>query len=148
MVEGEHLPRSDHASRYLSSSRLVDGLPRATAFTRAEGDTCPISVNWLEQLKEPDRESEIGRVREALAPKLTMTKRGRIVVLNVGDAIAAVEDTSSCVISFVHEPEEGDDSHAGIHGYPDEDKEQELLISTTLKRLIAADDVYLALPSP
>lgn len=145
-MDGELLPSSDHVAHYCSSTRLDDDaeLPRATAFTRAEGDTRAPSGIWLEYLGAADRPAEIAQARVVAGARLTLRVSGRLVVLNVGDAMTAVA-AKGHDISFVHKPEDGYESHAEIHGFPEAGSEQELLISAVLKKLVTRDDVYPAL---
>ncbi len=147
-MDGELLPKSDHVARYCSNNKLDDDkIPRATAFTRAEGDTRDPSGNWLEHLDAPDLRAAIEQLRPVVAKKITIRPSGRFVVMNVGVAIEAVAGTTGHAISFVHRPEGDDPSHAQVEGYPEAGSEEELRIGVALKKLVTSHDVYPGIPT-
>ena len=142
------MPESDHIARYCSNNKLDnDKLPRATAFTHAEGDTRDPSGNWLEYLDAPDLWAAIEQLRPVVAKKITIRQSGRFVVMNVGVAIEAVATTTGRAIAFVHKPEDNDQSHAQVEGYPEAGSEEELRIGVALKKLVTSHDVYPGVPT-
>lgn len=83
-----------------------------------------LSVNWLEFLRQPSRPSEIVEIQRILSLKMkSVSRNSRIAVLNVGQAIAAVNEVlqGRLPITVRHDPAsvEGkwdDPSHSGIYG--------------------------------
>lgn len=83
-----------------------------------------LSVNWLEFLGKPSRPLEIAEIQRILSLKLkSVSRNSRIVVLNVGQAIAAVNKAvqGRLAIAVRHDPAsfEGkwdDPSHSCIYG--------------------------------
>lgn len=78
-----------------------------------------LSVNWLECFDLQDREAQITQVRQVI--RLTLQATAKIAVLNVGGIIDRVHRNSDRVLAVLHEPEQDDPSHSGIHGYRHED---------------------------
>ena len=102
------------------------------AFQRRPNETYA-SVNWLERLNEPDRRTSIVALRRVLAAKIDLGASGKLAVLSVA-AISRLDE-----LQARHKPEEADDSHAGICGYP-EDREDDLDVALELSMLI--DEVF------
>ena len=120
MTAGDLIPDDDHVSRYCSPSRVVNGLPSAASFRLSAKDE-GLSVNWPEFFQNLDCEQALERIRQALHAKLTLKPEGRLAVLNVGAAKAAVARAGRAAglgggagICVVHRPEPGDPSHAEI----------------------------------
>ncbi len=78
-----------------------------------------LSVNWLEYFDLRDREAQITQVRQVI--RLTLQATAKIAVLNVGGILDRVHRNSDRVLAVLHEPEQDDPSHSGIHGYRHED---------------------------
>jgi hypothetical protein len=128
-LRGDSVPEADHVSRYCPKRHIDEGRITGAAFQlrgateRREAETY-ISVNWLELLCLPDRESEIAEVRRVLGNKLSMHKRDKIVVGLVGKIIENVFSGTrpdSRQLRVTHEPEVDDPSHSGIRGLREDD---------------------------
>ena len=122
-MHGDSVPGADHVSRYCPRKHIDGDRVTGTAFQlrgateRRQAETY-LSVNWLELLRLPNREAEIAEVRRVFGNKLKIHKRDKIVVGLVGEIIENVFSGSpdSRRRRVVHEPEEDDPSHSGIHG--------------------------------
>lgn len=77
-----------------------------------------LSVNWLEWFPHRDRPDQLQALRALLAGKLRIRASQRLGVLNVGRMREHVRTTATDRrnVRVLHEPESGDESHAGIHG--------------------------------
>ena len=129
MAHGDPLPGSDHVARYCRPQLVDDsGRPKVEAFQRRPNEIYA-SVNWLECLNEPDRRASIAALRRVLAKKIDLGASGKLAVLSVG-AISRLGE-----LRARHKPEDDDDSHAGICGYP-EDHEDDLDVALELSMLI------------
>jgi len=98
----------------------------ATAFMLREGEEF-LSVNWLKELKCPDRAGEVRALQDLYARKMTRVGAGaRIAILNVGTLRTEVENESPARrrLRVLHEPIIPEDpSHAGIYDIPYDDRE-------------------------
>lgn len=146
-MKGDPVPDQHHVSRYCSRSRLTEnGEVTAAAFQLTPGkEQEHISVNWLEFLELPDRQSEIAEIRRVLAAKgLTLRRTGRIAILRVGEVLDFVrtEAPDSRNLQILHEPEQDDPSHSGIFGLglgPENDLIADLLAQTVGETHSAAE---------
>jgi len=133
-MKGDPVPTEDHISRYCSPSKCTEeGEVTGTAFQFSMPHEY-LSVNWLEYLQQANRQDEIQEVRRVLSSKLTLSSKGKIAVLNVGDIINNVFKNSPDhkILNISHEPEENDPSHSGIYGF----KHDDLLISYLIAEVI------------
>ncbi len=119
-MKGDRLPEQDHISRYCAPTTAPDGQPTAASFMLRPADP-GLSVNWLEYFDLSDQPAQIAQVRQTIG--LTLRANGKFAVLNVGEVIDHVEknDPNGRVLDVLHEPQEEDESHAGIYGYGIED---------------------------
>lgn len=116
MVPMEPIPGSDHVTRHCGPKRLDENdWPTAEAFYRDEGEKS-ISVNWLEETGADTLNNRLDAVRAELASYRTIRKSHRLAMLNVGDALAALQREKQLAVGFRHEPEPGKPTHSGIHG--------------------------------
>lgn len=122
-MKGQAIPDSDHVARYCKPVTVENGEILATAFMVRSSDEY-LSVNWLEELKRPDRTSEIRDLQELYGRKLQVRAAARIAILNVGIVRARVEqDTPNRrVLRVLHDPEPNDPSHSGIYDIPYDDE--------------------------
>ncbi len=122
-MKGQAVPDSNHVARYCRASSVDSGEIQATAFMMRENEPY-LSVNWLEELKRPDRKDEIRELQLLYSRKLRVCATARIAVLNVGAVRIKVEHESvdGRLLSITHEPESDDPSHAGIYGIPHDDE--------------------------
>ncbi len=124
---------SDHVSRYCKPRSLSPstGLPTGASFMLRDDETY-LSVNWLEYLKKTSRVQEIEEVRRIFAKKFNVASTGMFAVVNVGNTRNFVKNESndSRQLQFIHEPEDNDPSHSGIHGISHQD-------NLTIAQLIA-----------
>ena len=133
-MKGEPVPTEDHISRYCSPTKCTEkGIVTGTAFQFSKPHEY-LSVNWLEYLQQANRQDKIQEVRRVLSSKLTLSSKGKIAVLNVGDIIKHVfkKSPDNRVLNILHEPEENDPSHSGIYGF----KHDDLLISYLIAEAI------------
>ena len=140
-MKNQVIPNSDHVARHCKASTAPDGEIQATAFLLREGEEF-LSVNWLEELKCPDRTSEVRALQNLYARKMTRVGAGaRIAILNVGRIVTKVENdgVDKRVLRVLHEPEPDDPSHAGIFGISYDDREivAELIVQEVLKSYAA-----------
>jgi hypothetical protein len=140
-MKDQRIPDSDHVARHCKTSTAPDGEIQATAFFLREGEEY-LSVNWLEELKCPDRTSEVRALQDLYTRKMTRVGAGaRIAILNVGRLVTKVENESidRRQLRVLHEPEPDDPSHAGIFGISYDDREivAELIAQEVLENYLA-----------
>lgn len=135
-MKGQAIPDSDHVARYCKASTIENGEVQPTAFMLRVGEEY-LSVNWLEILTCPDRNSEIIALRGLYSSKLTVGPTARIAILNVGAFRTKVAQESPDMrqLRVLHEPIIPEDpSHSGIYGIPsDGDIIAELIAQTILE---------------
>lgn len=119
-MSGDPLPDEDHISRYCKFKSLVNDQPSGASFMLRTDDEF-LSVNWLEYFGLKDCQEQMSQVRQNI--RLNLAPRAKFAVLNVGNVINYVRENGpdNRVLSVLHEPEEDDPSHSGIHGYGFED---------------------------
>ncbi|MGH9427179.1 MAG: hypothetical protein ACRD2L_12855, partial [Terriglobia bacterium] len=132
------IPDSDHIARYCKTFTAPDGEIQATAFMLREGEES-LSVNWLEELKCPDRSSEVRALQILYRKKMSRVGTGaRIAILNVGVVRTKVqrESPDGRLLRVLHDPEEPDDpSHSGIYELrPDNELVAELIAQVVLEK--------------
>jgi hypothetical protein len=136
-MKGQEVPDSDHVARYCKPSTLEGDEVQATAFMLRAGEEY-ISVNWLENLNYPDRDSEIRSLQSLYSRKLNVGSAARIAILNVGTFRAKVTNESPDMrqLHVLHEPLLPEDpSHSGIYGVSDDDEMiAELIAQTVLEK--------------
>jgi hypothetical protein len=123
-MKGQPIPEADHVARYCKASTVEAGEISATAFMLRQGEEY-LSVNWLEELKRPNRAAQIASLQEVYARKLRVAAGARIAILNVGVLRTNVERKSldRRLLPVLHEPIIPDDpSHAGIYEIPYDDE--------------------------
>ena len=114
-MKGDHLPFGHHTARYCSGTRLTTkGFAAPTAFHLRPGESY-LSVQWLEYLNQTDRWSEIQEIINFLSRDMRLGSTAKIAVLNVGEICNHVYDSLGYRIRVLHEPEEGNAAHSGIH---------------------------------
>ncbi len=130
-MKGGRLREQDHISRYCAPKTAPDGQPTAASFMLRPTDP-GLSVNWLEYFDLSDQPAQIAQVRQTIG--LTLRANGKFAVLNVGEVIDHVEknDPNGRVLDVLHEPQEEDESHAGIYGYGIED----LLVANLIAEVV------------
>ncbi len=130
-MKGDTIPDSDNIARFCKPSTAPNGVIAATAFMLRENEES-LSVNWLEFLNCPNRESEIKEMQRIYSETLSVSKNARIAVLNVGEIrdIVRIETPDSRNIEVLHDPIPGDDqSHSEIHNLkPDNEFIAELIL--------------------
>jgi hypothetical protein len=124
-MKGQVIPDTDHVARYCRASTVEGAEISAAAFMVRQGEEY-LSVNWLEELKCPNRATQISGLQEVYARKFNRVGAGaRIAVLNVGVLRTNVELKSPDrrLLPVLHEPIIPDDpSHAGIYEIPFDDE--------------------------
>ena len=140
-MKGQAIPDPDHVGRYCGTRTVENGEISAAAFMLRDGEEY-LSVNWLEELKCPDRASEVRALQNLYARKFTRVGAGaRIAILNVGTLRTEVvnESPDRRLLRVLHEPEEPDDpSHAGIYDIPHDDEIVAELIAHVILRTHSA----------
>lgn len=114
-MKGDTLPQSNHVSRYCAPKSAPEGEPTGASFIMKPEEEY-LSVNWLEYFGNIGRNAQIAQIREHINIKLA--KSGLFAILNISDVVNLIKDKS---LTVLHEPENGDPSHSGIHGYDHED---------------------------
>ncbi len=139
-MKGDQIPDEDHVARLCAYSKLADGLPQPTAFMlRRDRPGCPpeesLSVNWLEYLNCPNRNSEIAEIRKIYRETFDVGAQARIAVLNVGEVREKVktESPDRRILQVLHDPNEPNDlSHSGIYNLRQNDHVIAELIAETV----------------
>lgn len=132
-MRGDPLPDTDHVARYCKPTTIVGGQPTGAAFMLRPIDSF-LSVNWLEHFGDIGQDGQISEIREHIS--LGLAPSGLFAVLDVGETIAYVYTNSvNITLSILHEPEQDDLSHSGIHGYGYEDDMVADLISEQVRGL-------------
>ncbi len=132
-MKGQKIPDEHHVARYCKPSQCQDGEIQATAFLLRMNEES-LSVNWMEFLNCPNRESEIAQLRSIYSAKFThVSARAKIAVLNVGDVRKKVfaESQDRRDLKFLHDPEVDDPSHSMVYNLkPDFELIAELILQT------------------
>ena len=138
-MKGDKIPENDHISRLCDNKHVHDGQIQATAFQLRKGEE-GLSINWLELLQCSNREIEINEIRKTLFSKLSIGKRAKIAVLNVGKTCNHVllESEDNRNLDVLHDPidtvEISDPSHSEIYNLKYEDESiSELILETVLE---------------
>lgn len=142
-MKGEKIPDQDHIARYCPFTKLSpEGKVLATAFMlRAplpdRPDEVSLSVNWLEFLNCPNRDSEINEIRGVYSSTFERVgSQAKIAVLNVGEVRSKVlkESPDNRNLEVLHDPQENDSSHSGIYNLKQNDELIAELISKTVRQ--------------
>jgi hypothetical protein len=143
-MKGDKIPDQHHIARYCRPRQVPDGQIQATAFMLKK-DEGSLSVNWLEFLKCPSRESEIAELQNIYDAKLNRVGAGaKIAVLNVGKVREKVltESSDGRNIEVLHDPEYTaeyiDLSHSGIYNVRHDDEE----IAELILEAVRESDTY------
>jgi hypothetical protein len=136
-MKGQSIPDSEHVARYCKASTIENSAVQATAFMLRTGEEY-LSVNWLENLNCPDRESAISALQNLYSRKLNRVgTTARIAILNVGAFRAKVAQESPDMrqLRVLHEPITPEDpTHSGIYDIaPDDEIIAELIAQTILE---------------
>ena len=136
-MKGDVIPDSDHIARYCKTITAPDGEIQATAFMLREGEES-LSVNWLEELRCPNRSSEVRALQSLYRKKMRVGAGARIAILNVGVVKTKVqrESPDGRLLRVLHDPEEPDDpSHSEIYELrPDNELVAELIAQVVLEK--------------
>lgn len=126
---------ADHVVRYCRP-RTIDSQRRVTsaAFVfRTRPNREPfLSVNWLEYFEATTRAEQVQFVRELLGKKLTLSRNGRLGVLQIGRVRALAQNPATDSVRVEPHRSEGDPSHAGIHVA----SQHEIAAATVLANLV------------
>ena len=135
-MKGDEIPDQDHIARYCKSTQAPGGVIQASAFVLREHEGS-LSVNWLEFLNCPNRESEIAQLRNVYSAKLNrVAANAKIAVLKVGEIRQKVlmESHDRRNLKVLHNPEVNDPSHSEIYNLkPDYELIAELILQTGLE---------------
>lgn len=93
-----------------------------------------LSVNWLEVFGNLPQQQAVDCIRSVLQGKLTLKRRGRLAVFNVGAAKDAARRIDGCDLRVNYQPEGNDPSHAGIGGW--EAVDDPLIVALELRRVV------------
>ncbi len=142
-MKGDTIPDNNHIARLCLPKHVESEQIHATAFHLRPGEDS-LSVNWLEFLSCPSRESEIDGIRRTYMTKLDVKPRAKIAVLNVGEVRNKVitESEDSRNLKVLHdpiiEPEINDPSHSGIYSLRQDDELIAELILETVRESYSA----------
>lgn len=131
-MKGEKIPDPDHIARFCRPMHVSDGQVQAVAFMLRPGEKS-LSVNWLEFLNCPNRDSEITEIRNIYSVKLNVGARAKLAVINVGEVCEKVltESPDRRNVEVLHDPMDDDPSHSGIYNLePDGELIAELILET------------------
>ena len=117
-MKGDPIPGSDHIARYVPPSRIAtDGRITGAAFELKEKPGRleeHLSANWLEYLRLSHRTTEMAELCHVLRQDLTLSKNGRIAVLQVEQVKKHVRSESGRVLRIIHLEKQHDPSYSGI----------------------------------
>ncbi len=121
-MQGECIPDDHNVARLCNRATSLDeeNNPTAEAF-KLRSDELYLSVNWIEFLNLANAAQAIAELQRVYASKLTVSKRARIATLNVRRVREHVRSGAHRAIRVLHEPEERDRSHSGMHDIPKHD---------------------------
>ena len=132
---------ADHVVRYCRP-RTIDSRGRVTSaafvFRTQPSREHFLSVNWLEHFKAATRAERVHLLREGLRRKLTLSKNGRLGVLQISRIRALAQNSATDSILVEPHPSDDDPSHAGVHVA----EEHEVAAAVVLANLI--EEVFLA----
>lgn len=119
-MKGDRLPDQDHVSRYCAPQTAPDGQPTGASFMLKPGHDF-LSVNWLEYFASRDQQAQLTQLRQEI--RMNLAVNGKFAVLNVGEVVDYVKENGpdNRLLSVLHEPNDDNPSHSGIHGYGFED---------------------------
>lgn len=152
---GDPLPEQDEVSRYCSYSRLTHRKceadnhtqcePHLRVFSTSTGEP-DLSVGWIQYFWTDNRDLALAGIRvEFQAIGYSLSKKGRFVIFNVGQAIQVLKDMGYD-IKIKYTPRNWQPSHSSIYELPREgDRKRRRETATTLKRLITRADIYVGI---
>lgn len=134
-MNGDTIPDNNHIARLCLPKHVDNEQIQATAFQLRPPNELFLSVNWLEFLNRPSRESEIEEIQKVYCTKLDVRPRAKIAVLNVSEVRKKVltESQDRRNLEVLHNPEEPvDPSHSGIYNLKQNDEIEiaELILQT------------------
>ena len=134
-MNGDTIPDNNHIARLCLPKHVDNEQIQATAFQLRPPNELFLSVNWLEFLNCPSRESEIEEIQKVYCTKLDVRPHAKIAVLNVSEVRKKVltESQDRRNIEVLHNPEEPvDPSHSGIYNLKQNDEIEiaELILQT------------------
>ena len=134
-MKGDTIPDNNHIARLCFPKHVDNEQIQATAFMLRASDDGRLSVNWLEFLNCPSRESEIEEMQKVYCAKLNVKPRAKIAVLNVGDVRNKVltESQDGRNLEVLHNPSMNDPSHSGIYNLKQDDELIAELILETVR---------------
>ena len=143
MVEAQGIRDEHHVVRYCSGSQHGGGKILPTAFQLRRPDETYLSVNWLEYFGLKTFDAALERIcADKRGLGFSIRHTGRFAVLNAGivRSTSADSDNLSGIVrslTVTHLPEVGDESHAGIGGYQQDDLG--LLVADLLAESVSPD---------
>lgn len=140
-MTGDDIPDADHVARYCSPRMVVDGLPMLDAFV-PEPLEAPLSVVWVEHFGDVAAEATFDDLRREVGANLRLRRNGGFAVINAGRARDAIRLRPEQFLHIKHAPLDDFPSHSEINGLHQETPR----LSRALQKLVAADDMHLALP--
>lgn len=132
-MKDDPMPDQDHVARFCRPSQVDNEQIQASAFMLRKNEET-LSVNWLESLSCPNRESEVTEIQTIYSKTFTVGARARIAILNVGEVREKVltESQDNRDLKALHDPLENDPSHSGIYNLKQDDELIAELILETL----------------
>jgi len=139
-MKGDTIPDNNHIARLCFPKHVDNEQIQATAFMLRASDDGRLSVNWLEFLNRPSRESEIKEIQKVYCAKLNVKPRAKIAVLNVGNVRNKVlsESQDRRNLEVLHNPSTNDPSHSGIYNLKQDDELIAELILETVRESYSA----------
>ena len=119
MTEGDSIPPNDHVGVHCQPLRLDDDVVQPSLFHPRLSSDEYLSCAWLEHTKCVTRNDQIKEVCRQMVEcpdSRTVRRSHKLALLNVGESKTHIFENVESDLDFLHHPEEGYESHSGIHG--------------------------------
>ena len=146
--DGDPLPDTDDVSRYCSTNNYDRARkePKVGAFQLSEAEkkklNPDLSVNRIQHFQVQSVERAVECIRqEFLTFGYRLSKKGRFIVFNVGDARAVGLQAGNYDLVFKYSPNPPYYSHSSIFNVP-VDPNEERVFATGMKRLLKISHTF------
>jgi len=145
-MKGDVIPDKDDIARYCKASYIQqDGCVSGDAFKLRPNEEF-LSVSWLNYWCKDSFEENIAATRNALQRNLSISRRAKLAVANVGRMREDVQQASSGdSVRVLHDPDSTDPSHSGIYGTDSIENLEEAIVAEIFAGGIPSHQVYSAI---